>query len=79
MTGMVSWIALVPVSAGIVINSSLLFTSGRWLTFGLALGEILTIWNAWLVGSPYAALANLLALGALALRSWRRGLVPAVV
>lgn len=73
LAGPLAWQALVPIAAGIVINSSLLFSAGRWLTLGLATGEVLTIWNSWLVGSSYAGIANLMALAALGIRTWRRG------
>jgi Bacterial inner membrane protein len=60
---------VLPVVAGITLNTGFLFASGHALTAFLVVGESLTVLNAVLVGSPYAAVANGVALAGLAWRT----------
>lgn len=69
--GLATPLDALPVLAGIVLNTGFLFFSGHRLTAALVVGEALTVLNAFAVGSPYAAVANGVALAALAWRTAR--------
>jgi hypothetical protein len=65
-----------PVVAGITLNTGFLFARGHALTAFLVVGEALTVLNAFVVGSPYAAVANGVALASLAWRTFALARVP---
>lgn len=71
LAGHMDWTALVPLSASVLINTALMYAAQNKLTLMLTIGELLAAWNGYLIESPYAAGANLMALSALAWRFWK--------